>query len=426
MMLMLALQLSCKGNKDIAQPKDNKEEVVEIPKDSSAIIDDGDPFKDYLFTVLKDKCPMSSHVSGAGSGMITTERMTFKSRDGINTVYVVIASPVKSGPHPGIFILHGGGGNADGLVGMAEQYAKAGYVAMTMDLPGICGTGNTPYSTGPWKSMPAGEAPRFDVAVDPAKSTLTDGLIAAMQGFNLLRSRSDVDKSHIGVTGFSWGGYTTTFLSSIMRDRVQAAYSIYGSGFYDKESFWTNLIAGLSEPARNNWLKYFDAGRRASFMTAPYFIEAASNDTYFRPKAVMATLNVIPGTKNQVWGPNLNHARVEGGGDMQMKYFDYHLKGKGEPFYSLEIVKSEYQLDQGKKIFIKAGNLNTAAIKSVTLYYSQSGPESPQREWKTAEAVLQADGLYIAVIPAEALVKEVNYYAFAIDSRGIKISSLMQ
>src|SRR5690606_14736418 len=131
-------------------------------------------------------------------------------------------------------------------------------------------------------------------------------------GFNLLTSRDNVDKLNVGITGYSWGGYTTTMLSGLTRDRVKAAYSVYGSGYYDKQSFWTKIISDLPQATRETWLKYYDAGRRAAFITAPFFMEAAVNDTYFGPESVLETFNAMPGAKKLYWGANLNHKRIEG------------------------------------------------------------------------------------------------------------------
>lgn len=95
-----------------------------------------------------------------------------------------------------------------------------------------------------------------------------------------------------------------------------------------------NLKSSLGQLARGVlfawwWIK---CRRRAPSITAPYFLEAASNDTYFWPEAVEHTLDAIPGFRNHTWGPNKNHRRLSAGISMMQYHFDYYLKSKGQPF----------------------------------------------------------------------------------------------
>ena len=105
------------------------------------------------------------------------------------------------------------------------------------------------------------------------------------------------------------------------------------------------MIEALPDSTRNIWLTYFDAGRRAPNIKADYFLEGESNDTFFWPEAVAATVNAIPGTKNHTWGPNLDHTQLPSGGTMQRLHFDYPLKGIGSPFATVNISNVAVQTD---------------------------------------------------------------------------------
>lgn len=386
--------------------------------------DDKDPFQSYRFTMPSLIEMMSTNVDRTGSIPTVTDKLTFKSRGNINTVYAIVSYPEKKGKYPALLILHGGGGNAEGLQGMVKQYAQQGYVAMAIDQPGICGMDNTPNSDGPWKTKPGGEGPRFEIGTQAANSTLTDAIIADLQAFNWLANRTDVDKERVGITGFSWGGYSTTMLAGLLGSRVKAAYTIYGCGFYDKDSFWTKILADLPTATRHVWLKYLDAGRRAPAIKAPYFVEAASNDTYFQPTAVMATLAAIPGTKNHVWGPNLNHKRLEEGSGMQQQYFDHYLKGVGEAFYTVGLSKAQQFAQGHPKVDIHIGSSDAVKIQYVRLYYSKHAADWAERVWESVEAKRADDGSYIASLPAN-LARGLSYYAYAVDSLHRAVASEM-
>ncbi len=429
LLLLLFAITACSGKERVApqdgghDTTDHTNPAVDLSEDYTAILDEHDPFKDYLYAQPEALEVTSSLRVGTGSLAIFSDRLVFKSRGGMNTVFGVVAYPSKQGKYPAILILHGGGGNAEGLKGLAEHYARQGFVAMATDQPGICGYENTPLSTGSWKSRPTGEAPRFEVANGPANSTLVDGLVADLQAFNWLANRSDVDAARIGITGFSWGGYATTFLTGLLRDRVQAAYSIYGSGYYDKDSFWTDIITGLAEATRKTWLKYLDAGRRAIYITAPYFLEAATNDTYFQPTAVMATLEEARPTANWVWGPNLNHQRPEFGEAMQLAYFNHYLKGQGDALHKTTIAASEPQADGAEIISIQVSP-TTTQVTAVTLYYSAPTNKWTDRQWIPVDATKNAEGIYQATIPATTT--NASYFATVTDKSNRSTSSTIQ
>ena len=66
-------------------------------------------------------------------------------------IYAVVAYPRTSGNYPGRLSLHGGGMCANDKVGDVITFAKAGYVAIAPDLPGILGANKLDNSDGAWK-----------------------------------------------------------------------------------------------------------------------------------------------------------------------------------------------------------------------------------------------------------------------------------
>lgn len=415
---------ACTAKEDgpaIIPPDENPD--TEFSEDFTSIIDANDPFKNYLYSLPDDITTLSTN-SSYNIIPTTTEKFVFKSKDDVNTVYSILSYPQQEGKYPTMLILHGGGGNAEGLLGEVEAFAKQGYVAMALDLPGLCGFNNTPNSSGPWKSRTNGETPRFEVAASPENSTLFDALVAAIEGFNLLTSMDNVDKLNVGVTGYSWGGYTTTMLSGLLRNRIKAAYSVYGSGYYDKQSFWTKIVSDLPETTREIWLKYYDAGRRAQFITAPFFMEAAVNDTYFGPASVMETFNIIPGEKKLFWGANLNHRRIDGAESMKKSYFEYFLKGKGKAPIAVSILDNQPQPDGSQKVTADINTASLSEVKSVKLIYSEPHTDWTQKKWIEIDAE-NVKGVYTVTIPKEIMEKNVSYYLQLIDNANVHTASLI-
>jgi hypothetical protein len=256
-------------------------------------------------------------------------------------------------------------------------------------------------------------------------STLYDGIIGSIEAFNLLSSQPNVDDQKMAVTGSSWGGYLTTFTAGLLGSRVKAAYSTWGCGFYETGSFWSESISQMPSHYKSDWLTYLDAGRRAKDITAPYFIEQATNDTYFWPEAVSATLNAITGTKNHVTMANLNHDILSSSAAMKQRYMNYHLKGVGSIFGTINITSSDMQLDGSLKINMNVSLPVGVSLSSVQLYYSVPTLTWQTRNWIELQATLVNGSSYQATLPASLVNKGVNYYANMIDTRQFQTSSAL-
>jgi dienelactone hydrolase len=383
-----------------------------------------DPFTAFLDSVPAVKQTIRQENEGSGASAITIKSFTFTSRNGTSTVYAILAYPQHAGKVPGLLVLHGGGGFAEGLRNEIKGHARAGYVAMTIDMPDICTDDHakTGHTTGPWRSRRKLEEPRFDTAKGPEHCTLADAMIAGLEAFNLLSVHERTDTSHMGITGYSWGGYSTTMLSGLLGDRVHAAWAVYGCGFYDKGSFWSERIADLSAEARATWLEFFDAGRRAPNIKAAYFIDAPTNDKFFWPVAVQATLDAIDAPKNHVWGPNLHHKNM--GMDPRNRFFAHHLKGMGTPLARVAIVRED-PVGQGKRLTIKIDIPAGVSITEVTLVQSIPNADWPDRQWTLMSAQKVNSSTYTAELSAPSVSSQVDYYALVKDDTNAFVATAM-
>ncbi|WP_179136206.1 discoidin domain-containing protein [Paenibacillus sp. 32352] len=338
-----------------------------------------------------------------------------------NQVYAVIAAPAATGSYPGVLILHGGTECTQDA--LAIDYAKRGYIAVTPELPGIADPkACAAPSTGMWKNDPYGSK-QLTALPSAVSSSIFEGEVAALQGFYLLQAQPGVEQDRLGIRGLSWGGYSTTLLSSLLGDQVKAAYSIYGSGFYDHGSYFAGLLDNKGSVEKTHWLRDLDAGRRAAHIKANFYLAAASNDSYFWPTAVMKTLDQIPGAKNQVFAPNTNHSlsSLPNAAAQERLFFDYYLKGAGAPLPKVNIISTERSANQNYKITFQVSG--TAAITQAKLYYSNGDNPWVNRSWVAIDAIPLSNGRYEGLLPAAAIQKQADWYVFVSDDRQASASS---
>jgi len=395
-----------------------------------------DPFCQYLTGIA----PKIVKELGEEVDSVKLKKVVFYSRDvkldgkSVPTnVFAVIARPIKPGNYPGILVLHGGGGTAE--VDKARRWAAKGYIAVAIDIPGICPPDKIPNSSGVFKTYPYGKH-RFTASPDVTTSTIFDAALAGVQAFYLLRSQPDVITDRLGITGVSWGGYMTTMVSGLLSDEVQAAFSTYGSGFYDAGSTFARELDKMPLAEKDTWLKYLDAGRRCKNTSAPYFVACGTNDIFFYPPAVMATLNAINAPVNHLFASNVSHSAPVPGGtssvnrvgwlQMELTYFDYYLKGQGLPLPKVSINKmlDETPNDSANytvKFFVDS----KTPLTDANIYYSTANPLWPKRNWIAVKATALKNGWFEALLPVTAVGKGTMCFASVSDARPITVSSDM-
>lgn len=349
--------------------------------------------------------------------------------------YGILHRPVEAkGPRPGVLVCHGGGASADKVAGFSMGWAKRGYVSFCQDEPGIGPENVQPHTSGPWTKNNWG---RFTVEPDPRCSILFDGVASALNGLRFLRSQPDVDKSKIGVTGGSWGGYMTTMVAGLAGDRVTAAFCVYGCGFYELGSAWRNGLIGFSEQHRETWLEHLDSGRRAHNMKAAYFTTPATNDWFFWPPAVMATWNEISSPKNIAWSPNDSHVITFPGGArgpqkietwvnrtyMEIPFMAYHLEGKGQAFN--KCAPDPDATRDGAEVRVRFRVEGPRAVKTARVYHSYGEQPWRMRWWEDVEAKALGGGLYEANVPVYEPTQPVSWFGYTVDEKDITICTVM-
>lgn len=324
-------------------------------------------------------------------------------------IHSILAHPTAPGVYPGIVVCHGGSGYAGALRDAVIGWAERGYVAIVQDAPGIAGRTQAG-SRGPYFAQGGNT---FTTEPDITASPLFDGMVAILNSLALLRSRPDVDTERIGILGGSWGGYSTTMIAGLAGDRIRAAFSLYGAGFYEQGTCWMPQLFAMSDEQRQLWLNTLDAGRQAHNISADYMILAANNDWFFWPPSIEATLDVMPGEKNYLFAPNDYHAiRQPGGTDgppafntaknrayMEIRFMDWKLKGVDNPFpTAAALIDGERAEDRVRVRFTVDSQ---RPVTAAHLYWSAGEMPWRFRWWERVEAALVEDGVYEALVPVE-------------------------
>lgn len=339
-------------------------------------------------------------------------------------VYAFMALPEGMGPFPGLLVMHGGKGHAEEAKAIA--WAKRGYVAIAPDLPYIANPETASESKGAWKAHPYAWG-RWDVKPDVTHGGIFEAVITGLDTFKLLQAQPEVDRSRIGIVGISWGGYVTTILSGLLGEQVAVAFSVFGCGHYEKAVF-AHSLGKMPEIDRKTWMETLDASRYAPKITAPYFIAAATNDSFFFPPAVLATLDDIQAPKNWVFIPNADHKTSFPGGRpadptvnwaaMEVDYFDYYLKGKGK---ALPVISVPQTAPDGNRV-VRFHVESELPLEQVSVYVT--GPDDPWKDktWQQVPANLLGGGNYESILP-ETVAAKGFWMAVATDNRPVSVSS---
>lgn len=130
-------------------------------------------------------------------------------------VEALILRPMQSAdPSPALFMIPGHGRSARDNLPLAAQFARAGYVVMTVAQPGYGQSEGAPDFVGP--------------------ATIA----ALIEGAKILSNREDVDPARVGVYGYSRGALAAA-LMAVRTSFFRAA--IFGGGIYDFETAYNEI-----------------------------------------------------------------------------------------------------------------------------------------------------------------------------------------
>jgi dienelactone hydrolase len=177
---------------------------------------------------------------------VEASSITFSSPGG-GLVGGMLWDPVgRTGPRPGMVLMHGLPGNARAMAGIAQNYARYGAVVIAIDAP--------------WNRR---AAPPYLTITDQDRVEQIEVIKDLQRAVDVLRSRPNVDAGRIAFVGFSWGGATGALFVGIER-RLKAAALVVGHG---------GQVSHATGPEGFKHISGFPCARRVAWIRAMAPIE---------------------------------------------------------------------------------------------------------------------------------------------------------
>lgn len=322
-------------------------------------------------------------------------------------VFAYLGRPVEGkGPLPAMVLVHGGGGKA--FRDWAEHWAKCGYVALALDTAG-CGPNGPLPDGGPGQD----DASKFREFTDPDARDMWSyhAVAAVIRGHSLLASLPEVDRTRIGITGISWGGYLTCIVAGI-DDRLKVAVPVYGCGFLGDNSAWRDgSLARLSPETRARWLSLFDPSQYLGGVRCPILFLNGTTDFAYPLDSYQKSYRLVPPALRQVdVVVNLPHGHIWTFGEVD-QFVD-------------SVLRADTPLPRLGKMKIQNDVATTSVtthlqLKKAELHYTTDSGPWQKRNWATVPARL-TDKLITARLP---LQRPIVCFLSVTDERGLRAST---
>lgn len=350
------------------------------------------------------------------------ETLSYKGKP--TRAFAYIGIPKSDKPVPAMVLVHGGGGKA--FHEWVKIWNDRGYAAISMSLeghmPDVNGKGKLPHKySGPTR------VGRFDdVDLPLEEQWMYHAVSDIMIGHSLIESSLGVDANCIGITGISWGGILSSFMSGL-DTRLKCAIPVYGAGYlYESKGHFGEQGNGTLEFIEKK--KFWDPSYQFSSGSVPTLWVNGDSDGHF---SINITSRSFKATSNHAYmtiHPKMKHGHPSGWRPEDLPeiydFADYILKGK-----DLELGKV---IKQPSKREVKLVYKSDVPILEATIYYlnekltyRKPRPESKHETpgtWLSMKAnVNNSKNEISAALPKTAM----TYYVNLKDSRGRIISSVL-
>ncbi|MFH1361985.1 MAG: acetylxylan esterase [bacterium] len=309
-------------------------------------------------------------------------------------------------PLPAILLVHGGGGSAN--LGNTIEWAKRGYVVMSIDLPGKGDQRANSRSTGPDMTVPA----LLCTSPSPVHNYLIFAVAATRNAITCLTQQEEVDPERIGMVGLSWGG-VITLLTNGQDKRLKTAVNIFGAGYIPEGCTWQKRFDNKSEADLQKWYTYLDPKNFLESQHAPILFVTGTNDhCYYLPtfQKSYAKVNV---PKKIYLVPNLRHQFRFDTQKVVWQWLDNKLKA-AEDFPEINLLQA---FKRNEKLIIPVTVQSSCKVEKVVLYYAQGSPSRFTKRVWTALPAYYEDGVYYFGLKPELIAPEMMFYITAFDEK---------
>jgi dienelactone hydrolase len=324
-------------------------------------------------------------------------------------IFGYLCYPAKSDEKlPAILLVHGGGGSAH--LGRTAEWAKRGYVVLSIDLPGKGEQRASSRSTGPDMDVPV----LLRTNPDPSLNYLVHAVAATRNAITYLTQREEVDPERMGMVGLSWGG-VITLLTNGQDKRLKAAVNVFGAGYIPEGCTWQDRFNVMTEEESKLWYSYIDPKNFLKTQHAPILFVSGTNDHCYYLPTFQKSYEEVTVPKKLVLIPNLRHQFLPYMQSIVWNWLDNKLKSGGS--FPRVALHPFFKREDGKLIVPVTANA-ASSITKATMYYALGQPSRwTQKEWKSIDGHYE-DGVWYFGIPPSLVQPEMMFFVSVKDNHG--------
>jgi cephalosporin-C deacetylase-like acetyl esterase len=307
---------------------------------------------------------------------------------------------MKNVKHPGIVLVHGGGGTA--FREWAELWAKQGYAAIAMDLAGHRPIeGKNAHDRNNRTRLEDGGPNQGDdekfgsVMKEPGEQWPYHAVANVIRAHSLVRSFEEVDPEKTAVTGISWGGYLTCIVAGV-DNRFKAAVPVYGCGHLQENSAWVDRLNKMPAEQRDRWTQLWDPQQYLPSVSMPILFVNGTNDFAYPLDSYMKSYDDVRGDKQLRVTVNMPHGHPAGWEPKEIALFLHQSFEKTNYLPRLGEPKLE-----GKEIKLSVEGPKPVAAE---LHYTTDAGPINKRAWKTVPASFTDQQVTVAAPPGDTSI----------------------
>jgi len=234
-------------------------------------------------------------------------------------VYARLAIPSGAGPFAAVIHCPGGGQTIND--GDLAFWTSHGFACASFDWQHGLYDGHDPARKSQW---PQGVVAQGEGCQRTHQLILPLAVRAVSAVIDWLERDQRIDRSCIGITGISWGGYLT-WVANAHEPRLRAAVPVYGcGGVLDRGHPY---LPRLPAHIRRAWLTDWEPSRLAQRQRSPVCFLSGSDDFFGWPRHGDRLLDALSVPSRRSYAANLDHAVEPSQSALAVAWMDRWLRG---------------------------------------------------------------------------------------------------
>jgi dienelactone hydrolase len=317
---------------------------------------------------------------------------------------------------PGMVLVHGGGGTA--YAEWVRIWNRRGYAAIAIDTGGCVPKPRVkehPLAVARERHAqagPEGFGGFGQVDLPHRDQWPYHAVAAAILAHSLLRSFPEVDAKRTGVTGISWGGYTTDIVASV-DPRFRFAAPVYGCGFLGEDSAWLATFAKMTDAVRRDWLGTWDPSVYLGQARTPFLWVSGTNDRFYPLPSLQKSYRLTKGRRTLAIRVGMKHSHPDGAAPEEIAAYADAILKKGPG-----LARIVAQGSTADRVWVRFQPAPPQA--RAELNYTQDSGPWVNRKWTTVAAEIDAGK---GEAHAQPPVCATAFYLNLIDARGLVTST---